>query len=404
MRLNSVYILAAVLALSLFPRPSYAALTPLEISEEEEKKCETAIKKNWCQNFYDSRQRFTEKYGTRFAFLLNYTQQAILDSANDKGKSRGVWYWNFEVAQRLWQGAELFAEFEVDRGKGVDKFLPTFSIFNDNSDVDANLYLPALYIEQNLISDKLFIAAGKLDLSYWFDYNDVANSADTQFLSSALVNSLTLPFPSNGIGAMAGFKPYEWMYFQTGTATAKAEDTKVGLSDAFNSAFFINELGFSPKFGELKGNYRFILNLNHEKLDYINSDENETKKNDLSWALSFDQQVTKNITLFLRYGQADPKVRDIEYTWSCGGQITEPISGRKLDCLGVGVAQSIMGRDYREVNEESSYSETMYEVYYSYSLNPAVTLTPSIQIVTDPNADKTIDTEVVCGLRFLLSF
>jgi carbohydrate-selective porin OprB len=388
-----------------FVRPSQAALTPLEIYAQEEIKSKASSQKTWFNNFNESRENFAEKYGTRFAFLFNYTQQAILKSSNDNGKSGACWYWNLEIEQNLWQGAALFAEFEVDRGKGVDKFLPTFSFFNDNSDVDANLYLPALYIEQNLISDKLLMAAGKLDLSYWFDYNDVANSADTQFFSSALVNSVTLPFPSNGIGAMAAFKPYEWMYFQAGAATAKAEDTKVGLSDAFNSVFFINELGFSPKlFGALKGNYRFILNVNHEKLDYIYSDENETKKNDLSWALSFDQAVTENITLFLRYGQADPKVRDIEYSWSCGGQITEPIPGRKFDCLGVGVAQSIMGKDYREANEGSTSSETMYEVYYSYSLNPVITLTPNIQIVANPNADKTADTEFVCGLRFLLDF
>jgi len=392
------------LILTLFPCPSYAAPTPLEISDQEEEKSEISPEKTWFKSFNDSRENFAEKYGTRFAFLFNYTQQTILDSSNDLGKSQGVGYWNFEVAQRLWKGGELFSEFEMDRGRGVDKFLPTFSVFNENSGNDANLYIPALYIEQKIIGDKLFLAAGKLDLSYWFDCNDVANSADTQFFSSALVNSLTLPFPSKGIGAMASFKPYEWMYFQAGAATARANYTKTGLSDAFNSAFFINELGLSPKlFGALKGNYRFIFNINHEKLDFINSDE--TKTNSLSWALSFDQAVAENITLFLRYGFADQKVRDIEYFWSCGGQITEPIPGRKQDILAAGVAQSIVGGDYREANgEDTARSETIYEVYYSYNLNPAVSLTPNIQIVAHPNADKTADTEVVCGLRFLLSF
>lgn len=393
--------LALIILFSL-PHSLKAAPTPLEISAQEEAKSETSIKKTWFKNFNESRESFAEKYGTRFAFLFNYAQQAILASSNNKGKSRGVWYWNLEIAQRLWQGAEVYTELEVDRGKGVDKFLPTFSGYNENSGDDANLYVPVLYMEQKLLNDKVLIAAGKLDLSYWFDCNEVANSADTQFLSSALVNSLTLPFPAKGLGAMVNFTPYEWMYFQAGASTAKASSTKTGLSDGFNSAFFINELGLAPKLGSLKGNYRFILNINHEKLDYINSDE--AKKNSLSWGLSFDQAISENITLFLRYGSADSKVRDIQYFWSCGGQIIGLIPGRKLDCLGVGIAQSIMGKEYRQANENTSRSETMYEFYYNFNLNSAISFTPSLQIVTDPDADKTTDTEIVCGLRFLLSF
>ncbi|MFH0854894.1 MAG: carbohydrate porin [Candidatus Omnitrophota bacterium] len=396
-----IYGSLALMFLLGFPSYTNAAPTPLEISAQEEIRSQGIIKRNWFNNFSDYRGNLTEKYGTKFAFLLNYTQQAILDGPNDKGRSQGVWYWNIEAAQRLWQGAELFTELEVDRGKGVDKLLPTFSGFNDNSGDDANLYIPVLYLEQTLAGQKVFLAAGKLDLSYWFDCNDVANSADTQFLSSALVNNLALPFPAKGIGAMASFTPNDWVYFQAGASSAKASSTKTGLSNAFSSSFFINELGLSSEFGALKGNYRFILSINHKKSSRINSDK--TQENSLSWGLSFDQAITGRATLFLRYGFADPKVSDIAYFWSCGGQITEPVAGRKFDCLGAGVAQSIMGHDYRQVND-AARAETIYEAYYSYSLKPALTLTPSIQIVTNPDADQTVDIEVVCGLRLLISF
>lgn len=296
----------------------------------------------------------------------------------------------------------------MDRGKGVDKFLPTFSSFNENSGDDAWLYIPVLYMEQRFFNDKLFFAAGKLDLTYWFDWNEAASSADTQFLSSALVNNLAIPFPAKGLGAMVSITPLDWLYFQSGASTAKASSTKVGLSDGFNSTLFINEFGLTPKFGSLQGNYRFIFYLNREKMDYLNTDTDETKDSDTGWALSFDQAVTEHITLFFRYGFADQKVRDIEYFWSGGVQITEPIPGRKFDCLGIGVARSIVGNDYREANEEEDHSvsraETIYEAYYSYHLNNSLTLTPDIQIVTHPNADNSAHTEIVCGLRFLLSF
>lgn len=392
-----------LLTLSAFPRPSCAALTSLEIYTEAQDKHEVNPAWFWVNDFDEYRRKFGDKYGTNFAFLVNYTQQLILRSGRGGGKGRGVWYWNLEIAQRLWPGGELFAEFEVDRGKGVDKFLPTFSGFNDNSGFDANLYIPALYLEQKLFQEKVFIAAGKLDLSYWFDCNNAANSADTQFLSGGLVNSLTLPFPAKGIGALAGFKPYEWLYFQSGASTARASSTKMGISDAFNSAFIINELGFTPKIGELEGNYRFIFNINHEELGYVNSDE--TKKNDFGFALSFDQAVTSRVTLFLRYGFGDQKVRDIEHFWSCGAQLTEPIPGRKFDILGIGAAQSIFGSDYRKASDEDTgQPETIYEVYYSFNLNSVCTLTPDIQVVTNPDSNRNAVTEVVCGLRFILSF
>jgi carbohydrate-selective porin OprB len=405
MRKRVVYAFFAAATILFLPLgAAQAALTPLEISQQEEERLIALPKEAWFRKLVEYRKHISEKHGTNFAFLFNYTQQAILRSGNDKGKSRGVWYWNLEVAQKLWPGAELFAEFEVDKGKGVDKFLPTYSYFNDNSGEDASLYLPVLYMEQKFSDERGLIAAGKLDLTYWFDWNEAAGSADTQFFSSSLVNNPAIPFPANGIGALISLTPYEWLYFQSGAATARAHYTKAGLSDAFNSAFFINELGLSSRIASLKGNYRFIFYLTHERLAYLNSDEE--KKNTAGWALSFDQAVTKNVTLFFRYGFADQKVSDIEQFWSFGGQIMGPIPGRKFDCLGIGVAQSIFGNDFQEANDPdlTSRSETMYEIYYSYNLNSSLILTPNLQIVTNPNADKLAETEIVCGLRFLLTF
>jgi len=377
-----------------------AALTPIEISEEKEA---VPSSEQWFNNFTKYRESIIEKYGTEFAFLFNYTQQAIIRDTQNQGKSRGVGYLNLEIEQRLWPGAALFLEVESDDGIGVDKYIPTYSVFNSNYGEKIDIYVPELYLEQNLFADRILISAGKLDLSDWFDGNIAAESADTQFLSSALVNSLTIPFPAKGLGALAKVKPCAWFYFESGASTARASSTKTGLSDGFNSVFFVSELGLSPKFRSLKGNYRFIFHLNHEKLERI--DEEGEEKDTLGYGISFDQEVTKQITLFLRYGRADSRVRDIKHFWSFGGQILEPIPGRTLDCFSIGVARSIMSDDYRSANEEiAARAETMYEVYYSYILNDLITLTPSLQVVTNPNADKTAKTAIVLGLRFLLSF
>ncbi|MDD5665324.1 MAG: carbohydrate porin [Candidatus Omnitrophota bacterium] len=395
------YAVLSLIFILFFTLPcAQANLTPIEISETKET---IPSSDEWLNNLSKYREGVVEEYGTEFAFLFNFTQQAILRDASNQGKSRGVGYFNLEIKQRLWRNAAVFMEVESDRGMGIDKFIPTYSVFNSNYGKDVDIYIPEFYLEQNLFSDKISLSFGKLDLSDWFDANTAAESADTQFLSSALVNNLAIPFPSKGLGGLVGFMPYEWLYFQSGAATARASSTKTGLSNGYNSTFFINELGLSPKTGELKGNYRVIFYLNHEKIERI--DEEGEKKNTLGYAVSFDQEITKKITLFFRYGNADEKVWDIKHFWSFGGQILEPVPGRKLDYLGIGMACSIMGDDFRSINEETaSRAETMYEIYYSYSLSPLINLTPSLQVVNHPNADKSAKTAVVLGLRFLLSF
>ncbi len=382
------------------PILSEASLTPIEISES---KREVSSGGSWFNSLAKYRERLESEYGTEFAFLVNYTQQLIVKSSRDQGKSRGVGYVNLEIEQRLWPGAAVFIELESDRGRGVDQFLSTFAVCNTNSGEDVDFYIPEFYLEQNLFAEKISLSAGKLDLSDWFDGNLAAESGDTQFLSCALINSLTIPFPAKGLGARAEFKPYEWVYFASGASTARASSTKTGLSDGFNSLFFINEFGLSPRIGSLQGNYRFIFHMNHEKLERI--DGEGERREDFGYGISFDQEIIKGVTLFLRYGHADERVRDIKHFWSFGGQIIEPIPGRKFDCLGLGVARSIMGKDYREASEEeAARAETIYEIYYSYNLNSYIILTPNLQIVNNPNADKAAKTAIVCGLRFLLSF
>jgi len=203
---------------------------------------------------------------------------------------------------------------------------------------------------------------------------------------------------------MASFAPNSWFYLQSGASTADAVSTKVGLSNGFNSAFFINEFGFTPKLNDLKGDYRFIFYWNHEKLPLI--DDDAEKRNQFGFSISFDQQLIKDkLGLFLRYGFADRRVYEIADFWSCGLQLNEPFKGRKYDFMGFGVAQSLTGENYRKSNEpDIAHSETMYELYYSCHINNAFILTPNLQLVVNPYADKTADCAAVCGLRGILSF
>lgn len=382
-----------------------AAPTTIRISQEAVAEVVKVKTEDWLKRLNRQREEFAQKYGTEFGFVLNYTQQVILRDEKNTGNSRAMWYLSLGVEQRLWPGAKLYAEFDVDKNKGIDKFFSTYSYFNNNSGENKNIYLPRGYLEQELFQNKAYLAGGKIDLSDWFDASQVANSADEQFLATALVNNYVIPFPSKGIGAMADFKPSDWFYFQVGAATAKASYTKTGLTDAFNSTLFLSELGVSPKIFGLAGNYRFLYYFLHRKYPLI-LDEYQDKRNQAGFSLSFDQQITPKITLFTRYGFASEKVNDIQYSWSAGGQIIGLFPGRKEDCFALAVAQSILGRDAREYygTDTTAYRETILETYYSFRLNESLVISPDLQVMLEPGADKESVNPIIASVRCLLAF
>lgn len=404
--ISIVIIFTAIFSLFLI-FPCQAEITTTKISEEVAKEFKGVYSESWLANFNKNRDEFSAKYGTSYAFVLNYVQQAIIQDEQYAGHSAGLWYANLAVTQKLWPGAMATAEFEVDKNKGVDKIIPTYALFDSNTGANASLYVPSLYIEQNAFSDKLYWVAGKTDLSNWFDTSQAASSADIQFLSSALINSYTIPFPQKGPVVMAQFKPNDKFYYQAGAASADAVSTKIGLNDAFASTLFLNEFGVSPEIKGLQGNYRFIFYWLRKRAQTI-MDDTQDKKNETGFSLSFDQAVTEKIILFLRYGISNPKLNDIEYAWSCGFQVNKPFK-RKNDYYGLGVAQSIFGRDFRhwsnDYNEEPLASrETIVEAYYNFSINDYIFLSPDLQAVFNPEGERGVENPIVASIRMLVVF
>ena len=374
----------------------------LELSEEVDKSAEAEAKpKSLVETILKTKKDLKDKYGTSVAFLINAQIQSALHAKTNEGKSRAAWYYNVALEQKLSSGASVDFEFKGGYNKGIDKLLPTFSGLNSNAGEPSYAYITKFYLKQEIFEKKSFLAAGRLDLSDWFDTNKAAGSSDKQFLSASLVNNLSIPFPQKGLGALAKFKPVDWFYFQAGASDAKSVSTRVGLDNSFQGTFFISEFGISPRIRGLQGNYRFIINSDRKKLKRI--DGSGEKNEDYAYALSFDQQISKHIALFCRYGFADKKVRSIQHFWSCGGQLSEPISGRKNDIFGIGMAQSILGEDYQQANAKA-YAETMYEIYYNFSAHPFIKIIPNIQVVTHPNAQKDSSCNVVIGTRLVVIF
>lgn len=386
----------------VYPISSMAEEELITLSDEEsasiipgENKLTDAIEK-W-------RSDILKKYGTDIAFVLNTQYQHILRSQEHEGQGCWSGYYALSIKQKLFlDDFYLIPTIQGGKGKGIDRYTPAFSVFNDDANEPCWIYIPKFYFEKGFLDNIIIANIGKLDLSSWFDANHAAFSSDKQFLSSAFCNNRAIPFPAKGIGACARIKPNDLFYLQAGISNANAVKTMIGLSNAFSGAYFImSELGICPKIKGKEGNYRFMLFGDVEKLQKI--DGLGTQQNDFGFALSFDQNITENIILFFRYGSADPKVRKISGFLSAGAQVEGMIPGRNEDVWGIGAARSFISSNYRNAESPGiADAETIYETYYNIKLYPFFSIIPNLQYVTNPLGQKNVKDEFTAGVRFVV--
>jgi carbohydrate-selective porin OprB len=345
-----------------------------------------------------------EQFGTKVGVLLNYQAQGLAGGPQS-GQIKNAFSYQLSLEQKLWQGATLVAYGEGGSGQGLDPYLDgTFLGTNDAAGQPACIYASRVYLQQGLLEDRIQVLVGKIDLSYIYDLNEVANDYNAQFLSCSLVNNPTIPFPDAGLGAVVKVQPTEWLYVQAGAADAQASATTTGFHTAFHGEDRFTdmyEVGLSPKIGERGGNYRFILW--HQGSPVERLDGSGLKRDDVGLAASFDQQITERLSVFARYGYADPQVSEISNFWSLGAALKGPLPGRDQDVLALGVAQAIPGRDARQFQGLGD-KETILELYYRVQVTDYLSITPDIQVLMNPGAGRADSTVVVTGLRAVVEF
>ena len=87
----------------------------------------------------------------------------------------------------------------------------------------------------------------------------MANDETTQFLSTALVNNMTIPFPDDGLGVNLWANLSENVYVTAGFFDNNAVNTHSPFpSFAEGDYFYIGEVGFINT-SDLSGNYRLTV-------------------------------------------------------------------------------------------------------------------------------------------------
>jgi porin len=148
------------------------------------------------------------------------------------------------------------------------------------------------------------------------------------------------------------------------------------------------------------------------------------KKDTWSVYYNFDQYLwhpggdqTRGIGAFFRFGVSDGNPNPIKYAYNVGLGGKGLVPGRRRDTFGIGWARTQLSDDFvpflRERLNLGLSKEDAVEMYYNFSITPAINATLDLQIV-DPALRKTlnkagdslenVNTAVIAGLRIYARF
>ena len=200
-------------------------------------------------------------------------------------------------------------------------------------------------------------AAGKIDLTNYFDTNAVANDETSQFLSTAFVNSAALQQPRNGPGAFAFYDSKK--SWRMGVGVQNPADSGFSVADR---PYGIAELDYNTRFFRgYEGNYRILGHMSRS-LDDGNR----------GFGFSIDQVLFPNFTGFARYGFNNRSTGTAnQYAWSAGFEKKKLLAVRPLDTLGFAFGQ--------QEGTGASKIDTLTELYYRFFLTDHLSVSPHLQ-------------------------
>lgn len=259
-----------------------------------------------------------------------------------------------------------------------------------------------LLYTQHFADNRGYISLGWTDPESYMDDNRFACNGRTQFINTIFNNEPIFDNVDEALPIIAtGFQPVEELKF---TFLAQAsrhsalprEQQKEAFEDMTDDPFFGGQLTYSPKMGDLQGNYRIFGWTNtydQERLDGEGGSAN--------WGVAFnmDQDITKNFGIFARLGKGNSAVNSITWSWSAGTHWQGPLPERDEDVWGV-AAGGVQGNKHTNNND----MEYHYETYYQIKLTDNFSIVPDLSYVTNSNANSNNDDILFGMLKFFFTF
>lgn len=312
-----------------------------------------------------------------------------------------------------WSGGSLLLHVKGQYDRNINADVGALSDPIDDADFDEPIYVDELWLQQNLLDDRLRFRLGFLEQQTAFDRNAYANSEDRQFLSTYLDNDGLVPLP-NGLGALLILVPTPGVEVALGVADADNQPRSAGFETAFDgpdslTGYLELELRSPLYRWGLDGAYRFGMFVDGRRL--VHFDTGNSDRGHLGGYASFDQLVWREpgegpqgLGLFCRGGYADREVNRVSGFWSIGLQYTGLVPWRDADVMGIGSYQALGSTVYRDEVAADFRRETGIELYYAIAAFPWLVITPDFQYILDPGATDHAGDVFVATLRIRLRF
>ena len=316
------------------------------------------------------------------------------NSLNGAAQAKETFDTTLSVGVKLWQGAEFWANPEIDQGHGLNDthgvagfpsaeaykigssppyarlqraFLrQTINLGSDTEKVDDDF----TQFKGTRSTDRLVLTVGRFGLNDIFDTNKYANNPKSDFLNWSLVNTGTFDYAADGwgytYGAAAEWYTGQWT-FRGGvfdlSATPSGGVSPVGgtLDPTFQQFALLGEIerryDLWGQPGKIKvtgflnrgnaGNFNDAVALS--QMTGLPADINAVRAytSRPGVSLNIEQQITATLGVFFRAGWADGQIEpwdftDIDRTVSGGVSINGKSWGRPDDTIGIaGVVNGI---------------------------------------------------------------
>lgn len=401
----------------------------------------------------------TEKWSQHFqltvidqshnSFKAAYSGDNSLNPASEEALSITT---TLFFGRKLWNNASIYFNPEVSGGSGVSEArgvagFPNGETFRIGSPAPA-LYLARLFYRQYIpLSDsrdlvdadanqlreyvprtRLVITAGKIALSDIFDANQYSHDPRGQFMNWALMSNGAWDYPANTRGYTDGlvleYINPSWAVRAAGTLTSSYANGPDFDYNYFKAHGQTIEFAKFTNFNGHKGAVRLLAYRNVSKApayrDAINSYNNKTDvsldvidgKNyggvKYGFGLSGDQELSKNLGVFLRAGWNDGKTAtwaftEIDQTVSLGLNYKGTAWHRSDDNFGIAADVNGISQDHRDFLAAGGYgfiigdgkltnykTENIVEAYYSAKINTNLFISTDYQFIANPayNADR----------------
>jgi high affinity Mn2+ porin len=365
------------------------------------------------------------------------------------GEGRETWDATLYAGVRLWRGAELWVNPEIDQGFGLANTLGVAGFPSGEAykvgQTDPYARLPRTFIRQTIdlggdtqkldaganqfagweTANRLVISVGKFAVTDVFDTNKYAHDPRNDFMNWAVVDTATFDYAADSWGYTYG-AAVEW-YLGNWTLRAGLFDLSIvpnstDLDPTFAQFQWVGEIERRYELWGSPGKIAFTGFLTRGRMGSfqdaialagitggpadIAAVRQYRSRGGVS--MNLEQEITPNLGAFLRAGWANGNVEpyeftDVDRTVAAGVSLNGKQWSRPDDSVGVaGIINGISGVHEAFLNDGGlgiligdgqlphPGLEQIFETYYSYGVSSATKVSLDYQLIVNPayNTDR----------------